>query len=63
MERENDVTEQPSTGMTLSLFHPAKPPIVLTPDRQVASCKATNATLLFAVPSFMEVSEPFRWTL
>ena len=49
---------QPSTGLTLSCFGPSNPPTVLTPDRQLASCKATNVTLLFAVPTFMEVSQP-----
>ncbi|KAH8114785.1 acetyl-CoA synthetase-like protein [Phellopilus nigrolimitatus] len=44
----------PSTGMTLSLFHPATPPVGLTPDRQLESCVATRTTLLFGIPHFME---------
>ncbi|KLO12999.1 acetyl-CoA synthetase-like protein [Schizopora paradoxa] len=55
----------PSSGVILSAFGPKWSPIVPTAPRMLSSCKATGVTILFAIPSFMEVwaaeAESVEW--
>ncbi|KAJ7153563.1 hypothetical protein C8R43DRAFT_885444 [Mycena crocata] len=50
------------SGLTISVFPPTSPPIVPTPDRVFDGAVATNSTLMFCVPAFLEswAREPNR---
>ncbi|KAJ7103042.1 hypothetical protein B0H15DRAFT_810726 [Mycena belliarum] len=52
------------TGLTLSLLPPTSPPTVPTPERVFTGALATNSTLMFCVPAFLEswAREPDRLT-
>ncbi|KAJ6598643.1 hypothetical protein B0H10DRAFT_2085224 [Mycena sp. CBHHK59/15] len=41
-------------GLTIAVFPPSLPPLVPTPDKVFDGAMATNSTLLFCVPAFLE---------
>ncbi|KAI0058351.1 acetyl-CoA synthetase-like protein [Artomyces pyxidatus] len=43
-----------TTGMTAAVFKPSSPPTIPTPERYLEDALATNSTVLFTVPSFIE---------
>ncbi|KAJ6521257.1 hypothetical protein DFH09DRAFT_871257, partial [Mycena vulgaris] len=42
-------------GMTIAVFPPTSPPVVPTPERVFDDAVATHSTILYCVPSFLEV--------
>ncbi|KAJ6599959.1 hypothetical protein DFH09DRAFT_970599 [Mycena vulgaris] len=52
------------SGLTISVFPPAVPPVIPTPDRVFEGAIATKSTLMFCVPAFLEswARDPARLT-
>lgn len=49
---------QSTTGMAIAVFKPSVPPILPTPERLLDAILETKTTVLFCVPSIIEVSSP-----